>query len=60
MTANQQTFNPYVGPRPFERQEENIFFGRDREVSELLDSPQLAQAVNNLVVSNAKDPGGNL
>ncbi|MBN1479975.1 hypothetical protein JXA70_06870 [candidate division KSB1 bacterium] len=27
---------PYVGPRPFERGEHNIFFGRDREVSELL------------------------
>ena len=27
---------PYVGPRPFERREHNLFFGRDRETSELL------------------------
>src|SRR5512134_3544251 len=26
----------YVGPRPFERSERNLFFGRDRETSELL------------------------
>jgi len=26
----------FVGPRPFERSEENLFFGRDREISELL------------------------
>jgi len=26
----------YVGPRPFERSERGLFFGRDREVSELL------------------------
>ena len=26
----------YVGPRPFERSERNLFFGRDREISELL------------------------
>lgn len=26
----------FVGPRPFERSEQNLFFGRDREVSELL------------------------
>ena len=28
--------SPYVGPRPFERQHQNVFFGRDREMSELL------------------------
>ena len=26
----------YVGPRPFERSERDLFFGRDREISELL------------------------
>lgn len=26
----------FVGPRPFERSEKNLFFGRDREISELL------------------------
>ena len=26
----------FVGPRPFERAEEKLFFGRDREISELL------------------------
>lgn len=26
---------PYVGPRPFEESDEDIFFGRDQEVSEL-------------------------
>ena len=29
-------FEPYVGPRPFERGEEALFFGRDREASEVL------------------------
>lgn len=28
--------NPYVGPRPFERQDSHRFFGRDREANELL------------------------
>ena len=28
--------NPYVGPRPFEREDWALFFGRDRETSELL------------------------
>jgi hypothetical protein len=27
---------PYVGPRPFERKDQAIFFGRDREASDLL------------------------
>jgi hypothetical protein len=26
----------YVGPRPFERSERSLFFGRDREISEML------------------------
>ena len=29
-------FQPYVGPRPFERADEERFFGRERESSELL------------------------
>ena len=28
--------NPYVGPRPFERRDAALFFGRDREVNELV------------------------
>jgi WD40 repeat protein len=28
--------NPYPGPRPFEEKEQDLFFGRDREVRELL------------------------
>ena len=28
--------NPYVGPRPFERSDRPVFFGRDREIRELL------------------------
>ena len=36
MTAELSSHNPYPGPRPFEREEQNLFFGRDREVSELL------------------------
>jgi hypothetical protein len=28
--------NPYVGPRPFERNEEHLFFGRDREARDLI------------------------
>jgi hypothetical protein len=28
--------NPYVGPRPFEREEEHLFFGRDREARDLI------------------------
>jgi hypothetical protein len=35
MKANSQSHNPYVGPRPFEREEKNLFFGREREISEL-------------------------
>ena len=33
--TNSQSHNPYVGPRPFEREEKNLFFGREREISEL-------------------------
>lgn len=28
--------NPYVGPRPFERKDMQVFFGREREIRELL------------------------
>ncbi len=28
-------FNPYVGPRPFERAEQRLFFGRDWEAAEM-------------------------
>ena len=33
--ANSQFHNPYVGPRPFKREEQSLFFGREREISEL-------------------------
>jgi hypothetical protein len=36
MTLESQERNPYVGPRPFEREDRYLFFGRDRETSELL------------------------
>ena len=36
MMPETQERNPYVGPRPFERQDRDLFFGRDRETSELL------------------------
>jgi Novel STAND NTPase 1/WD domain, G-beta repeat len=36
MTAEPSRRNPYPGPRPFERGEQNLFFGRDREVADLL------------------------
>jgi len=29
-------FEPYVGPRPFERTDQSIFFGRNREANDLL------------------------
>jgi WD40 repeat protein len=29
-------FQPYVGPRPFEREDQSLFFGRDREANELV------------------------
>ena len=32
---NLQSHNPYIGPRPFEREEQKLFFGREREISEL-------------------------
>ena len=28
--------NPYIGPRPYERDDSKLFFGRDQEASELL------------------------
>jgi WD40 repeat protein len=34
--ADEREENPYVGPRPFERDERLNFFGRDRELQELL------------------------
>src|SRR5215216_4808729 len=33
---SEPTQEVYVGPRPFERSERNLFFGRDQEISELL------------------------
>ncbi|MFC1718508.1 hypothetical protein ACFL6S_32935, partial [Candidatus Poribacteria bacterium] len=36
MTAERDMQNPYPGPRPFERDEEAVFFGRDREADDLL------------------------
>jgi hypothetical protein len=36
MPTEVQKRNPYVGPRPFERQDRDLFFGRDREASDLL------------------------
>jgi len=35
MTAEIKSRNPYPGPRPFEREEQRLFFGREREVREL-------------------------
>jgi hypothetical protein len=35
MTAEIKNRNPYPGPRPFEREEQRLFFGREREVREL-------------------------
>src|SRR4030042_495895 len=29
-------FQPYVGPRPFERRDHDVFFGRDYEINELV------------------------
>jgi WD domain, G-beta repeat len=34
--ADQPDGNPYVGPRPFERADQQLFFGRTREVRELV------------------------
>jgi uncharacterized repeat protein (TIGR02543 family) len=36
MIAKSKKPNPYPGPRPFESEESGIFFGREREVSELV------------------------
>jgi hypothetical protein len=36
MAPEIQERSPYVGPRPFERQDRDLFFGRDREASEVL------------------------
>ena len=34
MNANQK--NPYVGPRTFQREDRDLFFGRDREARDLM------------------------
>jgi len=36
MATEPRERNPYIGPRPFERQDGDRFFGRDREVNEVL------------------------
>ena len=36
MALSYKVEKPYVGPRPFERGERHLFFGRDREVSDIL------------------------
>ena len=36
MAAKANTLVPYVGPRPFEPKDQKIFFGRDRETSDLV------------------------
>jgi len=36
MTIEPQERTPYIGPRPFEQRHKDLFFGRDREVSEIL------------------------
>src|SRR5438445_9225725 len=36
---------PYVGPRPFEEKDKEVFFGRDHEVDELVSLISAHQAV---------------
>ena len=36
MAIESREQNPYIGPRPFEREDKALFFGRDRETSEVL------------------------
>ena len=36
MTETTPPFNPYVGPRTFQEEEADRFFGREREARELL------------------------
>ena len=36
MASESMERNPYVGPRPFEREDRDLFFGRDREIYDLL------------------------
>ncbi|MGD0339949.1 MAG: ATP-binding protein [Bacteroidota bacterium] len=36
MATAQKYQNPYIGPRAFEREDEQYFFGRDREVNDLI------------------------
>ena len=33
---NSITQNPYIGPRTFQREDRNIFYGRDREARDLM------------------------
>src|SRR5574342_21990 len=34
--VNQTSPNPHVGPRPYQREEGNLFFGREREARDLI------------------------
>ena len=36
MTQPEPRFNPFPGLRPFEADEDHLFFGREREIDELL------------------------
>ena len=36
MTQSQALFNPFPGLRPFEAEEDHLFFGREKEIDELL------------------------
>jgi tetratricopeptide (TPR) repeat protein len=36
MTTESQERNPYIGPRPFEQEDRDFFFGRDCEAGELI------------------------
>ncbi len=42
---NTTTNNPYIGPRTFRRDEGNLFFGREREESDLLSLVMTEQLV---------------
>ena len=47
-------FQAYVGPRPFEEKDKDIFFGRDREVRDLLSTV----IAHNLVLVYAQSGAG--
>jgi hypothetical protein len=36
VTKEQQIIDPFVGPRPFRREDQRLFFGRDKETNEIL------------------------